>query len=148
MADDFAQGLVGFSDAGVLDVHDRVHLVLEHQRPPAVLPPETGERRALAARALAVEVQLRRPPSLDAVLQLEPRAEEAPAAALGTEDRIETQLQAARLLHVMAVGDEGWALLGLGRRGETHREGLCHQLASIQLKHKLLINNDLFAKDK
>ena len=108
--------LVGFVDARVLEVQDGVDLVLEHQRPPAVLPAEAGEGRALAPRGLAVQVQLHRPPPLDAVLQLEPRAEEAPAVALRPEEGIEAYLQVAGFLHVMVVGHERRPFLGRGRR--------------------------------
>ncbi len=115
--------LVGAVDVLEFDVEHRVDPVLAQQRPPAVLPAPAGERRAVAMGRLAVEVELGRPPTLDAVLQLRRRRDESARAPLAGDDRIDGDLQVAELLQLVVVGDEERALLGArGAGGQPDAE--------------------------
>jgi hypothetical protein len=123
-SDDFLEGFVRPVGVFVFEVEDRIHRKIPQERAEAVLEPPAGERRALAARRLAGQIELGGPPSGGAVLDLEPPRGERPRAVRVPEDGIHRELEASRLLHVLVVGDEIGALLGAnaGPRAERREQ--------------------------
>src|SRR5712664_4151391 len=115
---DLVRAVLGF----ILDVEDGTDKVFALQRPDAILPPESREHRTVAESSLAVQVELRGPPSGCTVFERNPVGEEVVAASLGAIGREILDLEVAGLFEIVIIGDKVRPLLGMGRRWKENRE--------------------------
>src|SRR5260370_26699258 len=99
----------------ILDIQDRIDEVFLLQNSEAVLPPETGEYRAVVKRGLAIQIELRRPPSCCAVFELAPESVEVIRASLRPKCGEILDLQVAGLFEIMVISDKVRVLLREGR---------------------------------
>src|SRR5260370_27461612 len=116
--EDFVRAVLVF----ILDIEDGIDEVFALQRPDAILPSEAREHRTVAESSLAVQVELRGPPSGCAVFELNPVGEEVVAASLGAKGGEILDLDVAGLFEIVIIGDKVRPLLGMGRRGKENRE--------------------------
>src|SRR3954467_14499784 len=99
MADDAEQRAVRAVDILKLGVENGIDPVLAKQRTEAVLPTPSGEGGVLVGGGLCVEVDLRCPPGLHAVLELEGGPDEGVAIFREAGDVLHPQLEVPGLLH-------------------------------------------------
>jgi len=74
VAFDFFEDLVRAVLVFILNIEDGIDEVFVLQKPEAILPAEACEHRAVVESSLAVQVELRGPPSGGAVFKLGPEA--------------------------------------------------------------------------
>src|SRR5271167_3595882 len=105
VANDLSYRLVG---AGVFEfgVEHGINPVLARQWTETVLPAKPSEDRALVLRGLTIKVKLRRPPSLQAILEFDVRPDEA-VSALRIAHRVEhLDVEVPGFLHFLGVSDK------------------------------------------
>src|SRR6266403_3464161 len=122
MTFDFLQDLVGTADVFVLDIKNRVDEMLMLQQPEAILRAKPGKKSAVVEIGLAVEIKLRGPPRSSSIFELHPKSMEVVAAALRAKRGEVFDLEAARLLHVVIVGNNVRILLSPGGKGKKHKK--------------------------
>src|SRR5579864_3112211 len=118
--------LVGFADLLVFDVKHRVDGMFALEQTKAILQPKSGENSAVAECALAIEVEFGGPPGGCAIFKLDPIGVEVSASALCGEIGEVLDLQAARFLEVVIVGNEVGALLSLSGKSQR-KQRHCRQ---------------------
>src|SRR5260370_5658662 len=99
----------------ILDIQDGIDEVFALQNSEAVLPSETCEYRAVVKRGLAIQIELRRPPSCCAVFELAPESVEVIRASLRPKCGEILDLQVAGLFDIMVISDKASVLLLQGR---------------------------------
>src|SRR6266849_331851 len=116
--EDFVRAVLVF----ILDIEDGIDEVFALQRPDAILPAETCEHGAVVEGGLAVQVQLRGPPSGRAVLKLGPIGVEIVPTSLGAEGGVILDLKVARLFEIVVISDKVRVLLTQGSRWRENGE--------------------------
>jgi hypothetical protein len=122
VAFDFFEDLVRAVLVFILKIEDGIDEVFVLQKPEAILPAEAREHRAVVESSLAVQVELRGPPSGCAVFKLGPERVKAVADSLGAVCGEILDFEVAGLFEIVIIGDKVRALLGKGRRGKEKRE--------------------------
>src|SRR5580693_2566311 len=118
--------LVGFADLLVLDVKHRVDDMLAAEQTKAIFQSEPGENSAVAECALRVEVEFGGPPGRCAIFELDPIGVEVSTCALCSQIGEVLDLEAARFLEIVIVGDEVRALLSLSGKS-LRKQRHCRQ---------------------
>src|SRR5215472_2072413 len=119
----FLENFVGATDVFVLDVEDWIDEVLMLEGTKSILKAYSSEHGAVVKGGLALEINLGGPPAGNAVFELGPERMKVVALALRPEKREILNLQIARLLQIMVVGNDVRALLTSGRRGNQQQNG-------------------------
>jgi len=122
VAFDFFEDLVRAVLVFILKIEDGIDEVFVLQKAEAILPAEAREHRAVVESSLAVQVELRGPPSGGAVFKLGPERVKAVADSLGAVCGEILDFEVAGLFEIVIIGDKVRALLGKGRRGKEKRE--------------------------
>ena len=81
---------------------------------------EAGEDGGILGGGLAVEIEFGGPPGADAVFELEGGGAVSGAAAGLGEGGFGFQVEVARLLEIVGIGDKVRLLLGMGAGGKRH----------------------------
>src|SRR5882762_2564778 len=112
----FFENLVRTVLVFILDIEDGIDEVFVLQQPEAILPAEAREHRAVMESSLAVQVELRGPPSGCAVFKFGPVGVEVVTSSLCAEGGKILDLQVAGLFEIVVIGDKIRLLLGRGQR--------------------------------
>ena len=98
--------------------------MLPHQGPESIFEPKAGKEGRFLSSGLGVEVNLRGPPTCDAVFELAGERAVTVAVRGPADSRLRLNLEVSGLLEVMGVGNEVGLLLAVGGgTGEGREEG-------------------------
>jgi len=113
---DFKQALIRTVNVLEFHVEHRINPMLAGKNPKPILPTVPSKERALACRGLPIKVHFRGPPRPHAVLKFQGGAKESVSACRLAGYVLDCNLQVARFLHLVGVGNEEWAFGSRGTR--------------------------------
>ena len=119
--------LVGFADLLVFDVEHGINNMFALEQSKAIFQSEPGENSAVAECTLRVEVEFGGPPGRRAIFELDPIGVEVSTSALCSQIGEVLDLEAARFLEIVIVGDEVRALLSLSGKFSQRKQRHCRQ---------------------
>ena len=120
VADDFEDGFVSAGGVLVFDIEYGIDDVVAHEGTDAIFDAEAGEDGGILGGGLAVEIEFGGPPGADAVFELEGGGAIVSAATGLGEGGFGFQVEVARLLEIVGIGNKVRLLLGMGAEGKSH----------------------------